>query len=132
MNFFHSLHFLNWIFSCVILQKIDKIHNFLLLRTNVLDQTASNSWKLSPLICSMKLVWTQWKTARCYKPPYFHQSEKQLKRLFFFFLKSRFYRKWWKLTCLHIEFCEESVFLAMNFVKSPFFFQWIFVKSLFF
>ena len=31
--------------------------------------------------------------------------------------KSGIPRKWWKLSCLYTEFCEESVFLVMNFVR---------------
>ena len=30
-----------------------------------------------------------------------------------------------KLSCLYIECCEESVFLILNFVKSPFYQYWI-------
>ena len=39
--------------------------------------------------------------------------------------RSRIPRKWWKLWCLFIEFCEESIFLIKNFLKCPFFWYWI-------
>ena len=39
--------------------------------------------------------------------------------------KSGILRKWCKLSCLYSEFCEESVFQVMNFVKSLFFQYWI-------
>ena len=34
----------------------------------------------------------------------------------------------WRVRFPHIEFCEKSVFLILNFVKSPFFSHWILWK----